>query len=89
MKSQEVERIQAYKGDLIEEQWKPSLLAEKPYIDWFYYWEFRELLVAGNLTYLRPLEMGQAIAKKTLYQHERLAGYYYSASVLLNLAAEG
>ena len=83
MDEKQIKHIQAYKGDEIEEQWKPNKSMQKPYIDLFYYWEFREAIVAGNLSFLRPRREKETIAKKVLYQHERLAGYYYSAYVRL------
>lgn len=83
MNETEIVKIQAYKGDSIEELWKPTPSTTDPYIDWFYYWEFRETIAAGNLATLRPSKPGNIVSKKALYQHERLAGYYYSAYVRL------
>ena len=83
MKVEHIERIQRYRGDGPEEQWKPKLPPKEPYVDVYYYWEFRQALQAGDLCCLRPAEEGTCISKKALQKHERLAGYWYSAYIRL------
>lgn len=81
MNAEEIEKVRNYAGDSVEEYWKPNPQQDRPYIDWFYYWEFREELAAGDLTHLRPLHPNSSITKNVVYQHERLRGYFYSAFV--------
>lgn len=83
MKVEHIERIQQYRGDGPEERWKPKIPAQESYIDWFYYWEFRETMRAGDPGRLRPAQEGACVRRQALYTHERLAGYWYSAYVRL------
>jgi len=77
---EEIEKISRYRGDELEEFWKPTL--ERPYkyqVDVYWFWEFREKLLGCELKILRPIPPNSCIKKKVLYRHERLAGYYYTS----------
>jgi hypothetical protein len=79
MTDDQVERIQSYQGDIVEEYWKPgSFRSNRSYVDLFRFWEFRDSVKACGLEHLRPSQ-GQCISRTFIFKHERLASYYYSA----------
>ncbi len=79
MRDDQVQLIQQYRGDIIEEYWKPGpLRSNRFYVDLFNYWQFRERVRACGLEHLRPT-VGQCISRKVIFRHERLASYFYSA----------
>lgn len=79
MNSEEIKKISSYRGDFIEEYWKPAKInPTRNYVDIFFYWEFREALKAGLVEKLRPLN-DFILSKEFIHKHERLACYNYTA----------
>lgn len=80
MNAEQINKIQKYQGDIIEESWKPGpLKATKNYVDLFYFWEFRESVRACGLEHLRPMTSKKILSRNFIFMHERLAAYYYTA----------
>jgi len=79
MTNDQINQIQSYQGDMIEEYWKPGpLRSSRTYVDLFHFWQFREQIRACGLEHLRPTE-GNSISRAFIFKHERLASYYYTA----------
>jgi hypothetical protein len=79
MTDEQIQTIQTYQGDIIEEYWKPGpFRSNRTYVDLFSFWKFRENIRACGLEHLRST-VGQCISRKVIFKHERLASYYYSA----------
>lgn len=77
MTQQQIEELANYKGDQVEELWKPNNTDD--YLDVYYYWKLREVNRAGGIEGYCSVNDDNVISKNFLAKIERIPQYYHSA----------
>lgn len=77
MTQEQIEEISTFKGDQVEELWKPGNTED--YLDVYYYWKLREVNRAGVIEGYASINTENLISKNFIAKIERIPQYYHSA----------